>query len=117
MFQIFLLILGLLLPFRAGAVRLSDYYGDCSGFLYCDSGTDVISIITFNVIATVATFIVALAIIACFYGAIRMIVSQGQEGKEAGKKALIWAAAGLAGALLVRGIIDFVWGYLYLLGG
>ena len=91
---------------------------NCQGFLYCPPGggappTNVVFIITTTIIAGVAAFIGSLAIVVFFYGAIRMVISQGQEGKEAGKKALIWASLGLAAALLTEAVIQFVRGYIY----
>lgn len=99
------------------AYRLTDSGWQCTGFLKCGSGTDAVTDLIGNLIGGVLSLIGLVATLAFFYGAIRMVASQGQEGKEAGKKALIWASAGLVAALLTAGIMRFVCDYLYLLGG
>lgn len=109
-------IVGLLLPNVAHAYSIRDTGWDCTGFLECGGSGDAVVAITTNIIAGVAAFIGALAVIAFFYGAIRMITSQGQEGKEAGKKALIYASLGMAAALLTEGIILYVRDYIFYLG-
>ena len=110
---------GILLPMIAHAsYDISAQTGwDCSGFLFCGSATSVVSAMTTNLVNVVYFFIGPMAVVAFFYGAIRMIVSQGQEGKEAGKKALIYASFGIAAAILVRAIIKFICGYIYILSG
>ncbi len=112
-----LALLGVLLPFPVFAgVSLTSYGFDCSGYLYCGS-SDVVTTMTTRIVSGVGMFIFALAVVVFLYGALRMVTSQGDEGKEAGKKALIYASVGLAAALLVTGIIQFVYGYIYYLGG
>lgn len=111
-----LVTLGLLAPATASAVSITQYWS-CSGFLYCGGGTNAVVALAANLITGVAISIGALAVIVFFYGAIRMVTSQGQEGKEAGRKALIYAALGLVAALLTGAIIEFITDYLYLLGG
>lgn len=108
--------IGLLFPFPAHAIRITAYW-NCAGFWKCGQSQNAVADLTLNLINGVGNFIIALAIVACFYGAIRMIVSQGQEGKEAGKKAVMWALLGLVAALLTSAIISFIWDYLYVLGG
>ncbi len=113
-------LIGLALPVIAHAaydIRTTGW--DCQGFLYCGGSLppDVVAIIAGNIVNGVWMFIGSMAVVAFFYGAIRMITSQGQEGKEAGKKALIYASLGLVAALLVRATIQFVCGYIYYLGG
>jgi hypothetical protein len=111
---------GLLLPSAVHAFSLSNTGWDCTGFLYCNPGApppaDVVTIMTVTIVNGVAAFIGALAVVVFLYGAIRMVTSQGQEGKEAGKKALIYASLGLAAALLVSAIVAFVRDYIYYLG-
>lgn len=110
------ILLGLLLlPVRTHAVRLSDYGFDCTGFLHCGA-TDVVAGLSGNMIAIVSTFIVILAVIVFIYGGLRMVISRGEEGKEAGKKALIYASLGLVFALLTGAIIQFIADYLYAFG-
>ena len=112
-----LILLGLLLPGSVRAVSITDYSWRCKGFLYCESpGRDAVAILTTRLVTIVSAFIGALAVVVFLYGAIRMVTSQGDEGKEAGKKALIWASVGLAAALLTGGILAFINGYLYQVG-
>ena len=111
------LLVGLTIPVPVFAgVDITSYGWSCNGFLYCGS-SDVVVLLNNNLIAGVSAFSVALAVVVFFYGAIRMVISQGDEGKEAGKKALIYASLGLAAALLTGGVIQFVCGYLFYLGG
>lgn len=110
---------GLLLPASASAagVHLTDYGWDCTGFLRCNIPGDVFSFLLNNLITGVLSFIVLLATVVFFYGAFRMAASQGEEGKEVGKKALLYASLGLVLAILAGAIIEFVCGYVYLVGG
>ena len=117
--RFFALSIGLLLPVSALAAGVSigggGYGWNCKGYLYCGS-TDAVNILTNRLIAGVGAFIFSLAVVVFFYGALRMVTSQGDEGKEAGKKALIYASLGLAAALLTGGMIAFVRDYIYYLG-
>lgn len=106
-----------LLPQRAFAYRLTDSGWDCRGFLKCGSGTDVVTDMIGNIIAVVVLFIGALAVVMVIYGALRWVTSRGEEGKEAGKKAMLYAALGLVFALLTGAILEFITDYLYLIGG
>jgi len=113
----FLLTLaGILVPGAAHAYRLTDSGFDCTGFLYCGSSTDAVTQLTMNITTGVGMFIAALAVVVWFYGAIRMVTSRGQEGKEAGKKALIYASLGLVLAMLTTAVMQFIWDYVYLVG-
>lgn len=112
------ILTGVLQPAVAHAqYRLTDSGWNCQGFLYCSGGipANVVVVITLKIIFGVSAFIAALAIIVFFYGAIRMVISQGQEGKEAGKKALIWASFGLAASILVGSVISYITDYIYLI--
>ncbi len=115
----FLLIaIGCLLPVTALAgVNIDNYGFDCTGFVYCHSPLNAVTGIATKLIAWIGAFIVALAVVSFFYGALRMAVSRGEEGKEIGKKAMIYASLGLAAALLTRMILQFICGYLYYVGG
>lgn len=109
-------IVGILVPIQAFAYRITDSGWDCRGFLKCGSSTDAVTQITLTIVTGVTAFIGALAVVVFMYGAVRMVTSQGDEGKEAGKKALIWASLGLVAAILTGAVIRFVTDYLYLLG-
>lgn len=113
MYALVILIIGLLSPITAHAqYHLTNSGWNCQGFLYCNGGgappADIVVIITMNIIMAVSTFIGALAVVVFLYGAIRMVTSQGEEGKEAGKKALIWASFGLTAAILTGGIMAYI---------
>ncbi|MFA5799874.1 MAG: pilin [Candidatus Peribacteraceae bacterium] len=112
-----LFLLGLLLPVTALAVQITDYDWQCTGFLRCGSSLTAVGFITENIATGVSAFIAALAVVAFFYGAILMIISQGEERKEAGKKAMIYASIGLAFAMLTVAVIEFVTSLLYDIGG
>jgi hypothetical protein len=101
----------------AQGYRLTNSGWNCTGFLYCGSGTNIVFLLSQHIIVTVSAFIVTLTILVIAYGALRLATSQGQEGKEAGKKAIMWASLGLVAAMLTGAIIQFVTGYLYMLGG
>ncbi len=108
--------LSAMFPRVAVAYSLTDSGWDCGGFIRCGSSTDAVTAITLNIIAGVGYFITALAVVMVIYGGLRMVLSRGEEGKEAGKKALIYAGFGLVAALLCGAIFQFIRGYLYLLG-
>lgn len=112
MYALAILIIGFLAPIAAHAqYHLVDSGWNCQGFLYCNGGAppaNIVVVITMNIITGVSTFIGALAIVVFLYGAIRMVTSQGQEGKEAGKKALVWASFGLTAAILTGGIMAYI---------
>jgi hypothetical protein len=115
--QLIAVITGLVLPTVALAApyHLTDSGWNCQGFLYCGSGTNFVAIITVRIVQGVTAFIGALAVVVFVYGALRMVTSQGQEGKDAGKKALIWASVGLFAAVITGFIIQYVRDYIYLI--
>ncbi len=119
MFKRFLFALaGWLIPASvSAAVSITSYNWSCEGFVYCGSSDSAVTGITTKLITWIVVFIVPLAVTVFFYGALRMAVSRGEEGKEAGKKALIYASIGLVAAILTSAIISFIQGYLYVLGG
>lgn len=99
-------------------VRLGDYGQPCPPFLVCTGDSlDVVTAISLKIITGVSTFIGALAVIAFLYGAILMIVSRGDDKKEAGKKAMIYGGVGLALGILCSGILHYVCTILYTIGG
>ena len=106
-------LIGILLPTVVHAYSITQTGWNCQGFLYCGTGGDLVTLLATSIVNNVWKFIGAVAVVAFFYGAIMMITSQGQEGQEAGKKALIYASLGLVCALLVRATIQFVCGYIY----
>lgn len=112
-----LVLLGCLFPSAAFAgVDIDNYGWSCAGFVYCNSPLNAVTGILGKLIAWINTFIVALAVVVFFYGALRMAISRGEEGKETGKKALIYASLGLAAAMLTSAILAFINYYIYLLG-
>lgn len=110
--------IGSLLVTRAHAagVRLTDFGWDCTGFIKCGTSQDAITDISLRVITGVRNLIIALAILIFLYGALLMIISRGEEQKEAGKKAILYACFGVVLAILAHVIGLFVCGYVYLLG-
>lgn len=117
-YRVVSVFIGMVVPNIAfGQYHITNTGWDCRGFLYCPPGggapPNIVVILAANIISGVSAFIGALAVVVFLYGALRMVISQGQEGKEAGKKALIWASLGLSAALLTRLIIDYVIDYVY----
>ncbi len=117
--RILTLLLGTVTPDTAHAapVHLTDYSWSCTGFLRCGSSVGVVDFLLNSLIDGVQYFIAPLATVTFFYGALRMIFSRGEEGKEVGKKALIYASLGLAASILVAGVIEYVCVYIYQIGG
>ena len=112
------ILFGCLTPtmlFAAG-IHITNYW-NCTGFLRCGSSVSAVTFLIHSLINGVEFFIIPLATVAFLYGAVRMLLSRGEEGKEVGKKALIYASLGLVAAILVQGIIEFICGYIYLIGG
>lgn len=103
----------LLLPTKALAVSITQFGWSCAGFLHCGSGTDAVQTIATNITVGITATITSLAVITFLYGAIRMTTSQGGEGKDAGKKAMVWSAVGLIAAILAGGIILYVQQLIY----
>lgn len=110
-------IFGFFLPGIAHAYRLTDSGWDCTGFVGCGTVTDGVAYVMGRLILIIGTFIFALTVVVFLYGAFRMTTSRGEEGKEAGKKAMIYASLGFVAAFLTAGIFRFVCDYMYLLGG
>jgi succinate dehydrogenase/fumarate reductase cytochrome b subunit len=102
------ILAGLLVPVQASAVRITQYGWNCLGFIGCGSTTDAVTQISSNIFLVVGLFVETLAILVFIYGGIRMIFSRGEEGKEAGKKALIYASIGFVLAILSSNIILYV---------
>jgi hypothetical protein len=123
--RFFLAILsGLLYPFTAHAAgyRLTQSGWDCTGFVGCGAGVDLATFLVARIVALVFPtgggpgFIFYLTVVVFFYGSLRLVFSRGEEGKEAGKKAMQFAALGFALAMLIAGIMRFFCDYVYLLG-
>jgi hypothetical protein len=110
-------LIGLLLPSAASAISINGYGWSCAGFLHCGSSTDVVEIIATNIAVGITATIGSLAVISVLYGAVRMAASPVQEGKEAGKKAIIWGCIGLACALLSAGILAYVRAFVFAVAG
>ncbi len=111
-----LIAIGLLAPVSAYAVSITGYGWTCNGFLGC-GGTNVVTGLSANLILAVNIIIIPLAIVVFLYGAILMIVSAGEERKEAGKKAMLYAALGLVFGMLTKLIIGNISAYIWLLSG
>lgn len=109
-----LTIIGLCVPTTGLAISINSYGWTCAGFLHCGSNQDAVEIIATNIATGIIFTIAGLAVIAFLYGAIRMAASQGGEGKEAGKKAIIWASVGLSFAILAGGIVSYIKDLIYL---
>ena len=110
-------LIGLLIPTSAFAVRLRDFGFDCAGFLYCDKPGNAVTILAARVITIVNIVIIPLAVLAMVYGGLRMVMtSVNEEGKEAGKKTLMYAALGLVLAILAERIILYVITIIYAIG-
>jgi len=117
MIRFLLILLGSLMVVPVYAVsRLQDFGVDCPPFMECSDGVSVVIYLSGRLVMIANQFLRWLAIVGFLYGALRLIVSRGEEGKEAGKKAMIYASIGFALALLAGAIIDFVCDYLYSLG-
>ena len=101
--RILAIIIGILLPSAAFAFSLQSAF-NCSGFLYCGSH-DIVAILTSGFIQDIAQNTLDVASIAFLYGGLRMAVSQGEEGKEEGKKALIYGALGYMLATLSYAVV------------
>ena len=95
--KIFITLIGILTPIAAHAqVHLSDYGFDCHeiGSRYgfdlpgCVGGIDLTVAAAAKVTGTGLLIATPLATVVLLYGAARMIMSKGDEGKEAGKKDL-----------------------------
>ncbi len=111
------LFTGFIIPQIAFAYRLTDSGWDCAGFVGCGTVTDGVMYVMGRLIFIIGSFLFALTVVVFLFGALRMTASRGEEGKEAGKKAMIYASLGFAAALLTAGIFRFVCDNLYLLGG
>ena len=101
------ILAGILSPTTAFAVQITQYW-NCTGHLKCGSSLNAVTDLATRIVFAVSAFITSLAVCAFLYGAIMMIISQGDEKKEAGKKAMIWAAVGLALGLMVALIRTFI---------
>jgi hypothetical protein len=118
-----LLLIGMFSPGIAYAQKhLSDYGFDCTKIEQygltipgCDSPIDLTVAATAKVAGTGLAIAAPLATVVFLYGAIRMVISRGDEGKEVGKKAMIYGALGLIFVTLAFGIVTMVKAYLYLL--
>ncbi len=104
--RILAIIIGTLLPSTVFAFSLTSAF-DCTGFLYCGQN-DIVSILNATFIQNLARNTLDVASIAFLYGGLRMAMSQGEEGKEEGKKALIYGALGYMLATLSYAVVKSV---------
>lgn len=95
--RFFTILAGLCVPLTASAVSITDYQWTCEGFLWCGNGGGggVVAIISTNIIESALSLVSVVAIAGFIYGGLRMAMSQGEEGKQIGKKALMYSALGL----------------------
>jgi hypothetical protein len=112
------ILIGIFTPAAVYAqVHLTDYGFDCSQINApipgCGSGIDLTLAAAAKVSGTLLYIATPLATVILLYGAVRMIVSRGDEGKEAGKKAMIYGAMGLAFVTLSGAIVGLVNVYIY----
>ncbi|OGJ61102.1 hypothetical protein A3J34_03130 [Candidatus Peribacteria bacterium RIFCSPLOWO2_02_FULL_51_10] len=107
---------GFLAPIPAYAVSITAYGWRCTGFLYCNQETSAVAVLSQRIILVVNAIIFPLATMVFFYGAILMIVSTGEERKEAGKKAVIYAVLGIVLGILIEVIINNIFSYISILG-
>lgn len=120
-----LFLIGILSPTAVYAAgRNAIYYGfDCTKILIplpgcgtSDSNPNYLATTALTKIAGTGLAIATpLATVIFLYGALRMVISRGDEGKDAGKKAMIYGAMGLVFVALSFGIVSMVQAYLYLL--
>ena len=118
------IILGVFLPLIASAqgFHLTDTGWSCTGFVGCGYSGNAVTFLTAKVIALVFPssggpgFLFWLVIVVFLYGALRMTLSRGEEGKETGKKAMMYAVAGFVLAIMVGMIMRFFCDYMYALG-
>lgn len=119
--KIVAILIGTLLPSMAYAQKhLSDYGFDCTliGFTVPGCGMapiDLMTTATAKITETAGLIAVPLATIVLLYGALRMVISRGDEGKEAGKKAMMYGALGIILLMLSAAIVGLVKHYSYLL--
>ncbi|MBP9774151.1 MAG: hypothetical protein KBD00_06045 [Candidatus Peribacteraceae bacterium] len=104
-----LFLAGLLaaIPLPAAAISIREYWACNPEIFYCNSG-NIPAIIVSNIVIFVSNTIVAVGTLAFVYGGVRMLVSQGGEGKEAGKKSMQFAVMGIIFAFLAQRIVQFV---------
>lgn len=116
--------IGLPVAAQAAGYHLTQSGWNCTGFVGCTGGTppNLATFLTARIVALVFPtsggpgFIFYLTVVVFFYGSLRLVFSRGEEGKEAGKKAMQFAGFGFAAALLISGIMRFVCDYIYTLG-
>jgi hypothetical protein len=111
-----LLTVGLFAPVTAYAVSITGYGWVCNGFLGCNTGANAVTALSAHLILAVNIIIIPLAIVVFLYGAILLIVSAGEERKEAGKKAMLYAALGLVFGILTDVIVNNIQSYIAILG-
>ncbi len=127
MLRMFLLLLGTLLPVTAfagvaGGFDIRQTGFDCSGFIGC-SGGDFVSYFVARVFSLLLPlpgygfgFIFYTALAVFLWGALQMVLSRGEEMKESGKNAMLYALLGVVLALLASGILSYICGYIYAVG-
>jgi hypothetical protein len=129
MIRFFLFLFGTLLPFTAFAavaggfdIRRTGF--DCSEFIGCGIDDDFVSYFVARVLSLLlplpgygSGFIFYVALAVFLWGALQMVLSRGEEMKDSGKNAMIYALLGITLALLASGILSYICGYIYAVGG
>jgi hypothetical protein len=125
--RFFLFLFGTLTPllaFAQNGFRISNNGPssfDCRGFVGC--GEDgLVSFFVKRVLSLVLPingvgFIFYVAVAVFLWGTLQMVLSRGEEMKESGKNAILYACLGLSLALVTSGVLSFICGYLFKLGG
>ena len=116
--KLFLACIGFFIPTIAYAQKhLTDYGFDCKGVGMdlpgCGSAIDLTTAASQKIFNFGYAIAGPLASIIFLYGALRMVISRGDEGKEAGKKAMIYGALGLVFVLLSWSIVKLVETYIW----
>lgn len=110
--RIIFTLIGICTPAMAEAISIRNYFPCDPTIFFCGSQNPVVEL-TANITAFVLSSVTAVAIVGFAYGGARMIFSMGGEGKEAGKKAMKYAAMGLVLAYLSGAILKYIVQLIY----
>ncbi len=110
--RILLLCIGLFLPTTTYAFNLDDHFS-CAGFLFCGGSSDIVAFLSSRTTYIVSDIIYWACVFAFLYGGLRMTMSQGEEGKDEGKKAMTYGLVGYVLAVLTISVINTVYYFIY----